>query len=181
MTLLTLAWEFLKIGFLSTGGGLATLPFLQRLTVVHPDWFSLDMLTDMVAISESTPGPLGINMATYVGHTVAGIPGGLVATLSLAFPSFLVITVIAAVLQRYMESPLVKSVFSTLRPAVTGLIAAAGYAVVKMAVWTGTGMDWVSLALFAVVVGLRLIPRLEKLHPIVFIAAGAVIGIALRL
>ena len=77
MTLLTLAWEFFKTGLLATGGGLATLPFLQQMSVSHPEWFSLEMLADMVAVSESTPGPLGVNMATYVGYTVGGVAGAL--------------------------------------------------------------------------------------------------------
>ena len=138
MTLLTLAWEFFKTGLLATGGGLATLPFLQQMSVSHPEWFSLEMLADMVAVSESTPGPLGVNMATYVGYTVGGVAGALVATFALVLPSILVILIIAAFLKHYMNSPLVQRVFAALRPAVTGLIAAAGYAVIKLAArWSG--------------------------------------------
>lgn len=179
MTLLWLAWEFFLTGLLATGGGLATLPFLQRMSVSHPDWFTLDMLADMVAVSESTPGPLGVNMATYVGYTVGGVPGALIATISLVLPSLVIIMLIAAFLQHFMDKPLVQNVFSALRPAVTGLIAAAGYAVIKMAVWDGAAMDWLSLGLVVVVVGLRLIKPIEKIHPIVFIAGGALVGILL--
>lgn len=86
MTLLTLAWEFFKTGLLATGGGLATLPFLQQMSVSHPEWFSLEMLADMVAVSESTPGPLGVNMATYVGYTVGGVARRVVATFARCCP-----------------------------------------------------------------------------------------------
>lgn len=176
MTLLTLAWEFFKTGLFATGGGLATLPFLQRMSISHPDWFTIDMLVDMVAVSESTPGPLGINMSTYVGYTVAGIPGALVATGALVLPSVVIILCIAAFLRHFMDKPFVGNVFWALRPAVTGLIAAAGYTVIRMAVWTESGMNWMALALFAVILAVRLIPRVEKLHPILFIAVGAGIG-----
>lgn len=181
MTLLTLFWEFLKTGLFATGGGLATLPFLQRMSIAHPEWFSIDTLANMVAVSESTPGPLGVNMATYVGYTVAGIPGGLVATFGLVLPSVIIIVLIAALLREHMNKPVVGNVFAALRPAVTGLIAAAGYAVVRMAVWDGTSIQWPALALFALVLAVRLIPRVEKLHPILFIAAGAAAGILLQL
>lgn len=181
MTLLTLAWEFFLTGLFATGGGLATLPFLQRMSASHPEWFTLDMLANMIAVSESTPGALGINMATYVGYTVSGVPGALVATFALVLPSLVIIMVIAAFLEKHINRPWVGNVFSFLRPAVTGLIAAAGYAVVKMAVWTGTGFDWVAVALFVLVVGVRLFPRIEKIHPIVFIAIGAAVGIILQM
>lgn len=181
MILLSLAWEFFLTGLLATGGGLATLPFLQRMSVSHPEWFTLDMLADMIAISESTPGPLGINMSTYVGFTVAGIPGALVATGALVFPSVVIILIIAAFLRHYMERPIVQNTFAALRPAVTGLIAAAGYAVVRMSVYAGDSFQWIAALLVVAVVAVRLIPRVEKLHPILFIAAGAVIGIVLKL
>ena len=86
MTLLMLCWEFFKTGLFSVGGGLATLPFLFEMSNNHPDWFTVEDLTNMVAVAESTPGPIGVNMATYVGNTVAGVPGGILATLSLILP-----------------------------------------------------------------------------------------------
>lgn len=179
MTLLTLAWEFFKTGLLATGGGLATLPFLQQMSVSHPEWFSLEMLADMVAVSESTPGPLGVNMATYVGYTVGGVAGALVATFALVLPSILVILIIAAFLKHYMNSPLVQRVFAALRPAVTGLIAAAGYAVIKLAVWQNGALEWRSLALFVLVLAATQWKKLSWLHPIVYIGIGAVAGMAL--
>lgn len=181
MTLWMLFYEFFLTGLLATGGGLATLPFLQRMSVAHPDWFTIDMLADMVAISESTPGPLGVNMSTYVGYTVAGVPGALVATGALVLPSVVIIIIIAAFLKHYMQKPLVQNVFTAMRPAVTGLIAAAGYAVVKMAVWHDGSVQWAAAAVFVAVLGARLVPRVEKVHPIAFIGAGALLGILIKM
>ena len=164
---------------MAAGLVLATLPFLQQMSVSHPEWFSLEMLADMVAVSESTPGPLGVNMATYVGYTVGGVAGALVATFALVLPSILVILIIAAFLKHYMNSPLVQRVFAALRPAVTGLIAAAGYAVIKLAVWQNGALEWRSLALFVLVLAATQWKKLSRLHPIVYIGIGAVAGMAL--
>ena len=95
VSFLSLFWEFFKIGLFAVGGGPATLPFFVELSNKF-NWFSLEELTNMIAISESTPGPLGINMATYVGFRVGGIPGGIIATMGLVFPSIIIITIIAA-------------------------------------------------------------------------------------
>ena len=86
MTLLLLFFEFFKTGLFAVGGGMATLPFLYDMLGRHPDWFTASQLADMIAVSESTPGPIGVNMATYVGFETSGIPGALVATLS-GFPA----------------------------------------------------------------------------------------------
>lgn len=186
-TLLLLCWEFFKTGLFSVGGGLATLPFLTQMGVNHPEWFTQEELTNMIAVSESTPGPLGVNMSTYVGFTVAGIWGSVLATFSLALPSVIIIIIIAKFLSKYMENRYVKWVFSGLRPAVTGLIAAAGYSVLKIALLTGSSfsgfshifnyLDWRALVLFAVVLFAVMLPKLKKLHPIIFIMFGAAIGV----
>lgn len=181
MIYLQLFWEFFKAGLFALGGGLATLPFLQNMAQTHPDWFTMDMLANMVAVSESTPGPLGVNMATYVGYTVAGIPGALLATFSLVLPSMVIIFIVAAVLKQYMDNRWVLRGFAGVRPAVTGLIAAAGYTVVKMTVWTGSAIHWPSALLCVAVVGVRLIPRVEKIHPVLFIIMGAILGILLKM
>ena len=180
--ILWLIYEFFKAGLFAVGGGLATLPFLTQMSVSHPDWFTTEMLANMVAISESTPGPLGVNMATYVGYTVAGIPGGIIATLSLVAPSVAIIMIIYRVLEQYKNSPAVQSVFGGLRPAVTGLIAAAGFSVFRMAILTGEGsllalVNWKALALFAVLFALTQWKKTKDLHPVLFIAAGAVVGL----
>ena len=132
MIFLQLFYEFFKTGLFAVGGGLATLPFLNDICQKY-DWFTEQMLADMIAISESTPGPIGINMATYAGYQAAGLLGSIVATCSLVAPSIIVIVLIARFLSKFNEHPLVKSAFSGLRPAVTGLIAAAAVSVMKLA------------------------------------------------
>ena len=133
MIFLQLFYEFFKTGLFAVGGGLATLPFLNEICQKY-DWFTEQMLADMIAISESTPGPIGINMATYAGYQAAGVLGSVVATCSLVAPSIIIIVLIARFLSKFNEHPLVKSAFSGLRPAVTGLIAAAAVSVMKMGV-----------------------------------------------
>ena len=110
MTCLLLFYEFFKTGLFAVGGGLATLPFLY-----DPEWFTMSQLADMLAVSESTPGPLGVNMATYVGYLTAGIPGAVAATMGLVAPSVIVILIVAAFLKRFRESRLVNNVFYGLR------------------------------------------------------------------
>jgi len=180
MTLLLLCWEFFKTGLFAVGGGLATLPFLNQMSVKYPHWFTTEMLADMVAVSESTPGPIGVNMATYVGYTVAGIPGALLATCSLVLPSLITILIVARVLDRFQKNRYVITAFEGLRPAVAGLIAAAGWSVFRMAILTGNsvlGINWVALALFAVLFFFTQFKPTKKLHPLLFIAVGALFGV----
>lgn len=178
-----LCYEFFCTGLFAVGGGLATLPFLTEMSRQHPDWFSAEMLGNMVAVSESTPGPIGVNMSTYVGYTVAGIPGALCATLSLVFPSVVVIMLVARMLQRFKKNKLVQNTFSALHPAVTGLIAAAGYSVLQMAVFRadGFGILWVNAVMYVLLLALMYVPRMKKIHPAAFIAIGAVAGVLLGL
>ena len=103
MTCLLLFYEFFKTGLFAVGGGLATLPFLYDMAARHPEWFTVSQLADMLAVSESTPGPLGVNMATYVGYLTAGIPGAVAATIGLVAPSVIVILIVAAFLKRFRE------------------------------------------------------------------------------
>ena len=191
MIYLLLFWEFFKTGLFAVGGGLATLPFLTQMSQTHPDWFTTEMLTDMIAVSESTPGPIGVNMATYVGFTVAGVPGAILATCSLVLPSLIIITIIAGMLEKYTSNKYVQWVFGGLRPAVTGLIAAAGYSVIRLSImvpdavfsWSAPWaiFDWKCVLIFAVFVVLTQLKWTKKLHPIVFIAIAAVLGIVLGL
>lgn len=188
MIYLQLFLEFFKIGLFAVGGGLATVPFLYDLAQKYP-WFDTSMLSNMIAVGESTPGPIGVNMATYAGITAAGIPGGIVATFSLVLPSYLVILIVARILQKFRQNFYVNSAFQGLRPAVTGLIAAAGLSVLHTAVWGGIALSpisnlisafhWREALLFAAC--LVIVLRWKKLHPIATIAAAAVIGIILQL
>ena len=196
-TLLTLCYEFFKTGLLAVGGGLATLPFLSEMANKYPHWFTHAQLADMIAVSESTPGPVGINMATYVGFRVMGaygaawsIPGAILATVSLVLPSLIIIVIVAKMMNKYMENKYVQWAFSGLRPAVTGLIAAAGWSVVELALLDLTDFDitrfWEAInipavIIFAVVLFLAQFKKTKKLHPIVFIGACAVLGLLLKL
>lgn len=120
MVFLYLFIEFFKIGLFAIGGGPATIPFLMDLTDRY-DWYTKEDVINMLAVSESTPGPIGINMATYAGFKAAGFLGGLVATLSLVLPSLIVVILIAKLLNNFSKNPFVRSAFSTIRPLVTDL------------------------------------------------------------
>ena len=175
--------EFFKTGLFATGGGLATLPFLTEMTTRY-DWFTKAQLADMVAVAESTPGPIGVNTATFAGYNAAGVLGALTATFALVLPSYIVLLLISKALSKYKENPLVQSAFSALRPAATGLIAAACITVLSAAL-TGTDIlgviDLRAALLFAVLMLLTNLKKLKGLHPIIVIAASAVAGIALGL
>ncbi len=184
---LLLFWEFLKIGLFSVGGGMATLPFLYDLSD-STGWFTHAQLADMLAVSESTPGPVGINMATYVGYTVGGFGGALLATLGVILPGTVIVLIIASMLDKFRGNKYVDAAFYGLRPASTGLIAAAGVSVVSIALlntslYTATGnlLDLISVkaVILAAVLWVltNLVKPTKKLHPVVFIAASAVVGI----
>ena len=183
MIYLQLFWEFFKTGLFAVGGGMATLPFLYDISD-RMGWFTHAQLADMVAVSESTPGPIGINMATYVGFLTGGVGGAAVATLGLITPSIIVILIVIAFLERFRESKYVNGAFYGLRPASTAMILAAGVLVVK-ATFLPNGlatMDWRLPVLAAVLLLLtNAVPRTKKLHPIVFILGSAAVGMALRL
>ena len=134
MLLLRLFWEFFKTGLFAVGGGMATLPFLYNISD-STGWFTHAQLADMIAVSESTPGPIGVNMATYVGFTTAGIPGAVIATVGLVTPSVIIILLIARVLAAFRQNKYVDAAFYGLRPCSVGLIAAAGLMVVKIALF----------------------------------------------
>ena len=189
MILLRLFYEFFKTGLFSIGGGMATIPFLQHMGEAT-GWFTNQDLTMMIAVSESTPGPLGVNMATYVGYETAGIPGALTATLGVITPGLLIILLIASFLGKFRNNRHVEAVFDGLRPASTALIVSAGITVaisiffvadaltaagVQGAGWL-PGIRWPTVILAAVAFVLMQWTPLKKLHPIVYIAAAAVVG-----
>ena len=185
MIYLQLFWEFLKIGLFAVGGGMATLPFLQDLAE-KTGWYSQSLITDMIAISESTPGPIGINMATYVGCNVAGFLGGVVATMGEILPAIVIVGTGSRYLEKFRGSKLVDAAFYGLRPAVTGLIAAAGISVVQVAMFhfdlyrqTGVLMDAFDLKKIVFFVVAFAAIKKFKLHPVVYIACAAVVGILL--
>ena len=186
MIYLRLFYEFFKVGLFSVGGGLATIPFLQHLGATT-GWFSAADLANMIAVSESTPGPMGVNMSTYVGFTCGGIPGAVCAVLGLIAPSIIVILIIAGFLKKFRESRVVDGVFYGLRPASTALITSAGLSVAAIAlVNTAAGsvaglFRWEAIAIAAAVFVCMQIKPLKKIHPIVYIALAAAVGVVLKL
>ncbi len=179
--------EFFKIGLFSVGGGLATIPFLYDLIDKY-NWFNENMLIDMIAVSESTPGAIGVNMATFSGFESAGILGSIVSTLGLVAPSLIIIVILAKFLQKFKESEVVKSVFLGLRPAVTALIAAAGFQVIRISLitinkfeLTNNILDLIDIKSTIIMLVLLFAIRKYKKHPIVYIASAAVLGIIFKL
>ncbi|MBQ6092336.1 MAG: chromate transporter [Clostridia bacterium] len=188
MLLLELFGRFFVAGLFAVGGGLATLPFLQKMGEAT-GWFGAAQISDMVAISESTPGPLGVNMATYVGFQVAGVPGALVGVLGLIAPSVIVILIVAQFLKRFRESKYVGWAFYGLRAASLGLIVAACWAVMKIALWNADAfaqsggvfqaLRYENIVLCVLVfIGVQCF---KKIHPIVFIAIAAAAGVGWHL
>ena len=206
MVLLWLFLEFFKVGICAFGGGLATIPFLEELSVTR-GWYTLDQLADMIAISESTPGAIGINMSTYVGYTVGftnfngsllmGFIGGLVATLGLVSPSIIVILIICQFLKKFRDSKVVNWAFYGLRAASFGLICNAAYSILKISIiniesfnnvnkenfWPSLGEAFINFfdykcLILAVVMGFFIFKF--KKHPIIYIAIAAIIGIIFK-
>ena len=182
-TILQLVIEFFKTGLFAVGGGLATLPFLYEISE-KTHWYTEQDILNLLAVSESTPGAIGINMSTYVGYLTSGIPGAVIATLALAAPSIIVIILVAQVLDKFKGSPLVEGIFKGLRPASIGLITAAFLGIaqeslLRLELFSGMGsilsvINWPATALAA---GLFLLMRKWKKHPIVYIAIAAAVGI----
>ena len=181
MIYLQLAWEFMKIGLFAIGGGLAGLPFLHDLVGKY-DWFTLTELADMVAVAQSTPGPVGLNMATYAGYQAAGVLGGVVASLSLILPSILIALLVCRFLTRFSNSLVMAHIFTGLRPAVAGLISAIGLSLISLAVCTGSGTFPANVSFKAFVLFVLMLPAvfIWKKHPIIYVAAGALVGIIFK-
>lgn len=167
-----LFFEFFKVGLFAIGGGLVTVPFLFNLSDKY-HWFSHQELADLIAISESTPGPLGINMAIYAGYNTAGIAGGVLATLGLIAPSIIIIVLVARLLRHCKENCYVQGAFYAVRPAVVALILFASVQLFNLAI-----VNW-----FAAALGIVFFAAVHwiKLHPIIYILAGMAVGIVLKL
>ena len=174
--IIRLCFEFFKIGLFAIGGGLATIPFLHDLSL-RTGWFTLSDLSDMLAVSESTPGPVGVNMATYTGFKVAGAAGGILATLSLVFPSVVIIVIISKVLDRFKESKVVQGIMYGIRPASIAMICSANILVALMAFYDGGVVNIKGIVLAAVIFVLYM---KVKGHPVFYIVGAAVIGIVLK-
>ena len=195
MIFLQLFYEFFMTGLFAIGGGMATIPFLYDISD-KTGWFTHAELANMIAVGESTPGPIGVNMATYVGfltgQDVAGIPGAILgavtATLGLITPSIIIILIVAAVLNQFRKSKYVQDAFYGLRPASTGLIAAAGISVAMTTLYFAEASGWMNRfnwkgIVLAVVLWLltNVVKPTKKLHPIVFIGISAIVGIIFQM
>jgi len=187
MIYLQLFWEYFKTGLFAVGGGMATIPFLYDISD-KTGWFTHQDLANMIAVGESTPGPIGVNMATYVGYVTCmgeggvghAILGAVTASMGLVLPSLIVILIVAAMLKRFRDSKYVNRAFYGLRPASTGLIAAAGIsvAVSNLFDFAASTVNWKGLLLAAVLWLLtNKVKKTKKLHPIVFIGVSALVGI----
>lgn len=192
MIFLKLFFSFFKTGLFAIGGGMATIPFLYEMADTT-GWFTRDDLANMIAVSESTPGPIGVNMATYVGFItgskVAGIPtailGAVTATLGLITPAVIIILVVASFLKNFRDNKQLNNAFYGLRPASTGLIAAAGISVAVTVIFPEAfslaAFNFKGAVLAVILLALTNVKQLKKLHPIVFIAASAAAGIIFKM
>ncbi len=183
MILLRLYWEFFVVGCFSMGGGMATVPFLFDLAD-RTGWFTTADLASMIAISEATPGPIGINMATYVGYASAGVPGCIIAPLGLVTPAVIIILLVSRLLNTLWKNPKVQDLFHVLRPASVGLIAAAAFSVCAVSLFTWDGaltLHWPSIVLFGLLLAAMNLPKLNKIPSVVFIAIAAVVGMVFQM
>ena len=183
MNLLWLFANFSRIGLFAIGGGLATLPFLFEIAD-SSDWLTREAIGNMLAVAQSMPGAIGVNLSAYTGFVNAGPAGGYAAALGLVTPSIISIILVARVLQSFKENKIVQCLFLTLRPAAAGLLAAAGFGAIVIAVWNSSAaiwyefIRWKELVLLAVL--FFLVVRFKK-HPILYIAAAGAAGILLKL
>ena len=182
MIFLRLFYEFFKTGLFSVGGGLATLPFLYEISNTT-GWFTTADIADMIAVSESTPGPIGINMSTYAGFTTAGVLGGVVASIGLAAPSVIIILIIAKFLEKFRNNRFVEGAFYGLRPASIAMITVAGLNVARVALVNMEALTTGNYGEFflwkAILLGVAIFIGQRKLKwsPVIFIAIAAVVGI----
>lgn len=187
MSILELFCTFFYIGLFTIGGGVVAITLMEQ-TIVADGLITSDQFYNMIAISESTPGPLGTNMATYIGYTFHGIPGGIIATIGEVLPSIIIILVIAHFLKKFHENPFVKGAMSFLRPITTGLILVAA---VQICIFTllnipadlavlSTLDGWKNLINYVNLAGYGFFLLLLfkfKMHPIIVILLGALFGI----
>lgn len=176
MIYLQLFLSFLQIGLFSFGGGYAAMPLIQSQVVTAHGWLSMSEFTDLITISQMTPGPIAINSATFVGIKIAGLPGALVATIGCILPSCILVTLIAGLYLKYQNVNALQSVLNSLRPAVVAMIASAGISILVTAFWGSeahaalTETNWTLVIIFAVCI---LLLRKFKMNPVwVMLLAG---------
>lgn len=183
MELLYIIYEFFLTGLFAVGGGLATIPFLQNMVVKY-GWFTMDTLSTMIAVGEATPGPIGVNMATYVGFVTYGLSGAIAATLSLVAPSVIVVCIISKMLDKFKNSAYVQSFFYGLRPAVVAFIISATLGIFTMTLLnldsfsvSGNILDLINYKSLIIYIAYLIVDKYKKLNPILIIVSCAIIGI----
>lgn len=171
-------WELFRVFFLigafTFGGGYAMIAMVQQQVVNH-GWMSAEALIDFIAIAESTPGPIAVNLATFVGARMGGVPGALCATLGIVLPSFVVILLVARCYTAFRKSKWVQGIMSGLKPAVVGLIGSAMVTVALAVFVPGEAANWLWTAVVAVMFFVSI--KKTKLHPIVIICVCGMVGI----
>ena len=182
MIYLKLFFEFFKTGLFAIGGGLATIPFLQEISV-RTGWFTREFLGDMIAVSESTPGPIGVNVATYAGFTTGGFWGAVCSTLGLIMPSVMIVLFVGKVLEKFKDNLYVERSFYGIRPVVCGMIASVALGLMGTALFDSgfngqlqnllNALDYRALVLFFVFLFLT---NKFKLHPIFYVVIAGILG-----
>lgn len=181
--LLELFLSFLQVGLFSVGGGYVAIPLIQQQVVAQHGWISMSIFNDLVTIAEMTPGPIGINAATFVGVRVAGLPGAIIASLGFILPSLVIVSLLCWLYYRYQKVKMMQSILSGLRPAVVALIASAALGIAMQAVFGSvrplpSQLDWLALVLMiAAFVALRVL----KWHPILTMLLCGVVYTGLSL
>lgn len=180
--LLRLYFEFFKTGLFSVGGGLATLPFLSEMAD-RTGWFTRTQLANMIAVAESTPGPIGVNTATYVGYSTAGVIGAVVSTIGLITPSVVIILLITSALNKFKSNKFIISIFKYLRPASAGLILSAFISLAAMTFFKEEGASFSNINISAVILAAiiftftNFVKKTKNFHPIIWIGISAFIGV----
>ncbi len=183
MIYLKLFLSFFQVGLFSFGGGYAAMPLIQNQVVDRNGWLTMSEFADVITISQMTPGPIGINSATFVGTRIAGITGAIMATLGCILPSCIIVLLLAYMYYRFRGLSIVQAILNGLRPAVIAMIASAGFSLVIVSFWNGQGvsrqienLDFVSVAIFAIAL---VILRKWKVNPIIVMSGAGVIGLCL--
>ena len=182
MIYLQLFWSFLQVGLFSFGGGYAAMPLIEEQIVTRHGWLSMQEFTDLITISQMTPGPIAVNSATFVGIKIAGIPGALTATFGCILPSCILVIVLAKLYFKYRNMQMLQGVLGSLRPAVVAMIAAAGVSVLVTAFWgdgviSFLGTNWVLVAIFLVCFVLL---RATKLNPVFVMVLAGVLNLGVN-
>ncbi len=171
LTLLSLYWSFLKVGLFTVGGGYAMIPLMEAEVIKVHGWLSATEFLDIIAVAEMTPGPISINAATFIGYTLAGVPGSLIATLGVISPSLVLLTLLSKVLLQVVRNPGAENFINGLRSGLIALILLASFTLGQTAI-----IDIPTALIFAVLLIASLVRRVSPLY---FIAAGALLGLLL--